>query len=449
MFYMVMKKELLNNLLNKRFLLLLILSLSIAWSSTFVLTNQYNEHVKEYYNQVNLQKEMLDDHFNLQAWDGALMMPPQKPSTLSSLVESVKNIFPIFTSLDLNPFPILFPFMDIVFIIGIILSVASLTLSYDSISGEKEIGTLKLLFNNPLSRAEVLIGKWLGGFLSVLIILLVTLIGTVLIASMLSQSIWAAPEWITIFSLFVLSVLYCAAFYSIGFYVSAKTHKASDSIIIALLFWLIFTLVIPTIPRYIAEIVYPTPSTSKIQYEVFFTLKQEEINSLNKIREPFIKKGFTPSDVEKITKPETEKIISDYENKADQLKQSAMRGSAIYEAITALLQFLSPYSSYVIAGSELTATGAANQINFANEEDLYVKELQKYINKKADIVKLGNKDFNDTTYIDIRNRPRFRYTALSISARLLSATTHTVFIFIYVILFFLLAWKAFLKYDVR
>lgn len=449
MFWIIIKKELHDNLLNKRFIYLLILSVVIGWSSTYVLSFQFNEQNKNYYNQVNLQNKMLDNYFNMNAWDGAMAMPPQPPPVLSSIVKSVRNIFSFFVTIDNDPILVLFPFMDIVFIIGIIMSVVTLSLAYDSISGEKESGLLKLILTNSISRNKVLLGKWFGGFLSVVIILFITLIGAILISFAMSQTIWALTEWITLIALTVLSILYCASFYSIGVFISTKTKNASDSIILSLLFWVLFTLVIPTIPKYVAEIVYPTPSASKIQYEIFYTLNWEVTNSIKKIREPYLNKGLSEEEITEITKSLVEKIIFDYTVKSDELKKSVTRNSKTYETITALLHFFSPYSSFIIGSTELTATGALNQINFGNSASSYSSELYRYIQQKSGEEKLKNTGFTRTTRLDIRNRPQFQYNELSVSSRLLTASIHTSFIFIYIILFFVFGWKSFLKYDVR
>jgi len=290
--------------------------------------------------------------------------------------------------------------MDIVFIIGIIMSIISLIIAYDSISGEKESGLLKLILTYS-SRKKVLLGKWLGGFLSIIIILSVTLLGAILIAYFMSQVIWNATEWITLFAFFILSVLYCVAFYTIGFYISSKTKNSSDSIILSLLLWVIFILVIPTIPKYAAEIIYPSPSVSKIQYEIFFILKLQMESSIMKLKEPFRKKGLSEEDINKILRPQIDKIISDYDYKAGKLKKSITQDSKNYEMITALLHFFSPYSSYILASTELTATGAANQINFRNNANFYTIELFKFIQKKENEEKLKNPDFKITTKEDL------------------------------------------------
>lgn len=450
MLWTIVEKEFWENLLDQRFAVSLILAALTAWTSTFILTKTYNEEVNDYYRRVNFQNRMIDEYFHMSAWHGGIMMPPKPRPVLSSLVRGVQRDLVFFGSLDENPVPILFSPMDILFIIGIIMSIAALTLSYDHISGEKEAGTLKMLIIGSYARAKIVFGKWFGGLLSILLILMIVFTGSALIAYTLSASSWRATEWIALGAIFILSALYCAFFHSLGLYVSAKTQSPSDSIILSLVLWVLFTLIIPTVPPYIASAIYSTPSPAKIQYEVFFTLRQERDDAIKALRAPYITQGMNENAISEITKDEIDKIIAEYENKEDQLKGMAVKQSLVREAITALFHFLSPFSSYILAGAEMTATGAFNQVTFIDKAQGFVSDLYyKYLPRKIQEAKSKDPNYTETTKLDVRDRPRFQYEAEGIPYRLLASAIHSVFILIYTLLFFVLAWKSFLRYDVR
>jgi ABC-type transport system involved in multi-copper enzyme maturation permease subunit len=72
-------------------------------------------------------------------------------------------------SFDLSPMPALFPLMDWFLIVGVVMSLLALVFSYDAICGEREDGTLRLAISYPVSRSVLLLGKWTGGFLSLLL----------------------------------------------------------------------------------------------------------------------------------------------------------------------------------------------------------------------------------------------------------------------------------------
>ena len=56
---------------------------------------------------------------------------------------------------DNDPLPVMFPLIDLTFIVTILLSLAALILSYDAVCGEKEDGTLKLMLANGLPRFKI------------------------------------------------------------------------------------------------------------------------------------------------------------------------------------------------------------------------------------------------------------------------------------------------------
>ncbi len=446
----IIRKEFLENIQNQRFAVSLVLVALISWTSTLVLTKSYNERVQDYHRQVNLQNRMVDEYFHLRGWDGGMMMPPKPPPLLSSLVEGVHRGFALYGSIDENPVPILFPFMDILFVVGILMSIAALTLAHDRISGEKQDGTLRLMLSGAYGRGAILISKWIGGLLSIWVILVVSLLGSILIAHTLSDSSWSATESIALLALLIVSGLYCAVFYSLGLAISARTSSSSDSIILALMGFVLFVVILPTVPPYVASILHPGPSPARVQYEAFVVLKQQEEEAYEKLWRQHAATGMRREEIETAIKPEQEKLSAEFEAKTDALKTSAVRGSMMHEVITALLQSMSPFSCYVLAGAECTATGAYNQVHFITEAQRYVSTLYRdYLPGKEAQARRTDPQFTNTTKLDIRDRPRFTYRDESISYRLLASFAHTVFLLVYTALFLLLAWKAFLRYDVR
>ncbi|MDE0682321.1 MAG: ABC transporter permease subunit, partial [Candidatus Poribacteria bacterium] len=57
--------------------------------------------------------------------------------------------------------------VDWAFVIGYVLSLIALLFTFDSVAGERERGTLRLMLANPVPRHTVLIGKFLGALVSI------------------------------------------------------------------------------------------------------------------------------------------------------------------------------------------------------------------------------------------------------------------------------------------
>lgn len=112
-----------------------------------------------------------------------------------------------------------------------------LLLSFDAIVGESERGTLALGLSYPVSRAEILIGKFLA-HLSVLGFAVA--VGLVLAAVLTTWQHGAADlSYWPLVKLFVTSLALGAAFLGIGYLVSSMVPQTSVASGIVILIWLI------------------------------------------------------------------------------------------------------------------------------------------------------------------------------------------------------------------
>ena len=69
--------------------------------------------------------------------------------------------------LSKNPLFQVFQSPDFAYVVRIIVSLLALLFVFDAVCGEKERGSLKLLLSNSVPRDTILIGKWIGGYISV------------------------------------------------------------------------------------------------------------------------------------------------------------------------------------------------------------------------------------------------------------------------------------------
>ena len=77
--------------------------------------------------------------------------------------------------------------IDWVFIIGGLLSLMALLFTFDAFIGEKERGTLKLVMAQSLPRHTLLLGKFLGALLALVLVLSLALVVNLLVVLALSQ----------------------------------------------------------------------------------------------------------------------------------------------------------------------------------------------------------------------------------------------------------------------
>ncbi len=118
----------------------------------------------------------------------------------------------------------------------------ALLISHDAIVGEMERGTMLLLLSYPLSRTQVVLGKFLG---QLAILAFATLLGygAAALALVAAGAGVDAESGLSLLRLIVTSALLGAAFIAIGFLASALAPARSTAAGAAIGVWLFFVLI--------------------------------------------------------------------------------------------------------------------------------------------------------------------------------------------------------------
>jgi len=101
------------------------------------------------------------------------------------------------------------------FVFMLVLSVPALTMRL--IADENRMGTMELLLTAPLRDAELIIGKWLGGFLFILTIVAITLIYPIILNNLVQPGI----DLRVMVSAYLGLILVASAFLGLGVGISA------------------------------------------------------------------------------------------------------------------------------------------------------------------------------------------------------------------------------------
>ena len=144
-----------------------------------------------------------------------------------------------------NPYLAIFASFDMVYIFQLVLGLLAILIASETVSGEKEDGTLRLMLTTNVSRAQVLAGKILAGLTTLAI---PTTLGFILLTILLlgTENIEIGiGEWMRLGLLFALSLLYLLVFYLIGLAISCATHRSATSLIYALFTWALLAIVLP------------------------------------------------------------------------------------------------------------------------------------------------------------------------------------------------------------
>ena len=146
---------------------------------------------------------------------------------------NLRNIRPDFTTLDWA------------FIVGYVLSFIAILFTFDSISGELERGTLRLTLANAIPRHTVLMGKFLGAFISINMPFTIAVLMNLLLISTSDAVQLNAEAWGRLGVLYGIVILYVCLFIALGLLISAVARESGMSLVVLLLIWVSFVIFMP------------------------------------------------------------------------------------------------------------------------------------------------------------------------------------------------------------
>lgn len=153
---------------------------------------------------------------------------------------------------------------DVTTVVIYLLGMLAVLLSFDSISGEKERGTLALELSNAVTRRQLLLGKYLGGILTLALSLALTL-AVALVVWLLSGVSFNASLWPRVALWFTVLLAYLSSMFLAGLLISVLTHRAAVSLLIAMLVWFLVVIFIPAAATGASIELRQTPSPYQLE----------------------------------------------------------------------------------------------------------------------------------------------------------------------------------------
>ena len=136
--------------------------------------------------------------------------------------------------------------IDWTFVIGYVLSLIAILFTFDSISGERERGTLRLTLANSVPRHTVLIGKFLGALVSISVPFVLAILMNLLVISTASEVQLGTDTWSRLGIILLIAMLYLCLFLALGLLVSSRVRRSAASLVILLLIWVTFVVFMPS-----------------------------------------------------------------------------------------------------------------------------------------------------------------------------------------------------------
>lgn len=299
MFLTLIRRELLANLITFRFLVAMVVTLSLVVANTVVLIADYERRLTSYDTAVKKHQERISREARTYSEVEKEIIVDRSPNPLSifnagldrrigNAIHIRHTLVPTFWdthshSAD-NPFLNLFSSVDLILIFQVILSLLALLFAHDAIAGEREAGTLRLTMANPVGRPIILLAKYISA-LTCLILPVVMSLLLVLILFFLSGSILlTGDDWLRIGSILLTSIIYISAFYLIGLLISMLTRRTATALMLSMVIWSTLVLIYPSLIVFSVNRFWQTPSQLESSYheieQIWESFERERTNFL-------------------------------------------------------------------------------------------------------------------------------------------------------------------------
>ncbi len=455
MFKDLLEKELLDIFKTTKFLVAFAAYVILIPIALYTGQKHYEARAGSYWQAQNIYES------SLKGFQGSLDVRPQmlyRPTNLMVLSRDMIPYFPpgyVISASDgtqisagkMPPglFEKMFGDFDLLFIVTVLVSLLSVLIVYDSVSGEKETGTLRLVLSYQVPRSKLFLAKFVGPLTASIICLLISfLIG--LVALMLFTNFSFDAEMLTaLITVFVLTVLYCSVSLLLGLTISTFTHKVTNSLLLTIMFWILLVLVIPRAGALVAESIVKTdsPETLSMKEEQIRKSIQEQQN--NELTAIFGKPGYA-----ELRQPIAQRYQEELTRSLSDLEDNYMRGREKQEQMALLFSSISPVSHITSALTETTNTGYGSMFRLLKDVRLYSATVSTTVFNKGYRDQIPNVGVQMVYQpVDLEQIPRFVQTQPSINERLAKSIAPALILTLFSCVLFSVTYVKGINYDPR
>lgn len=483
MFRIIFYKELLENIQNYRFIIALILCLTIIPLGFYVSFKDYQTKQQNYMESVKRYEENHQTIQDIFVRGAAAFRPPSPLSMLSSGVEfllphSAESVgyltekgarvrFNNDRSLG-SPYPFLYGNLDLVFIVSVVLTFLAMLFIYNSIAGEKERRTLGQVLSNSVSRNTVIAAKLSANFFLLSLAFLLGILIGILILILLGFEIFSSRAIFIPFLLGVgVSLLFILAFLNIGLLISGLCKSSISSIVLLMFCWVVLFMIFPKASVIVSKIIKPVKSQQVIDMEKNqrrLQIDKEAEEEIDKLKEAV--PGLKDMSIREFMKNlrAGAENVKEYIEKQNQIRELYKAKSeeelnkidSYYEkkrnvqaALAQNISRLSPVSCFIHLMVEISSTGLVEYKQWKRTRSRFKQLLDEEICSKQDSMRFGNFSTGDFKGDRKGPAPKLVYQPVSLSTIWKYIWPDFALLLLYNILFFTGAYVVFLKYDVR
>lgn len=360
-----------------------------------------------------------------------------------------------------DPIYAVFRFLDLEFIFTIVLSLFAILFAYDAVNGEKQRGTLRLSFANPVPRDKYILGKMIGAFLALAVPLMIPLLLGFLLLPLFGVPL-DSGEWVRLGMVILAGLLYLGVFLSLSVFISAMTEHSSTSFLMLLVVWIFAVLIIPRTAVLVSGRAVDVPSIDQVNYEknqFESQLWEEDRKKMDSYwRENPPNANTSREQVMQGFRAYMSDLAVDREDKmndfASRLNEDRRNRESAQQKVALGVARISPVAAFSLAATDLAGTSLELKQRYIEAANDYQQTYANFLVQKTGgrggwWSRMTRNNNEDADPIDPRELPVFEYETPETSTLITSSLFDLGLLTFFNILFFAGAFVAFLKYDVR
>lgn len=289
-------------------------------------------------------------------------------------IEAISNLRPTATVIDWG------------FIVTYLLSFIPLLFTFDALSGERERGTLRLCLANSVSRPVLLMGKFLGSLITVLIAFYCAVLFNLAIISAESWTQLSGADWGRLGLIVLIASCYAGIFVAIGLIISGMTRESRLSLVVLLLIWVTVVVFMPsTLGTLSTEWMSPVQTHHQFQMAKGTAFDQIRNDFLNKRENLKERRQLTETSQEGVAGVDTSEleIQREFVNRDMEMRERISRQYLAAQSAQVLharrITRCSPAAIVQYALESMAGTGFQRHLQFLENCRLYIQQFRNFI----------------------------------------------------------------------
>jgi len=305
--------------------------------------------------------------------------------------------------------------MDYAAVVRVVMSLLTILLLHDSIAGEKERGTLKVVLVTGVPRDVIILGKYIGGMAAAITPFVVgALLGLVVLVWTLpgeysSEHVWRG------FALSGVALLYVSAFGLLSLVVSSLCDRSSTALTALLLIWIVMVLVVPNASVLVARVAVKTKTEAELSGEV-----RTELDSARRQSWRLYRRWRHRRENRRLPWRERRKKLHEFREEAykaasekiQRLRREYYRGLQRQTGFAMDLSRVSPAAQFSYVAMQMARTDAERSNEDLEAADRYREAARDLIQDLVDLEESGDiwrRSREDVAAIDVDMLPAFKF----------------------------------------